>query len=207
MSVKTPFISVVLACWLLFCHGLATPKREAKKVKSDVACSRIGGICQRSSYVCAGRYLKSKCAGPATRQCCLEDSGAWDVLCSGHHSNRVRGCDKFGCGHFNSKRGSHVHKAVDIVCDDYTVVHAPFTGMLRGRVQPHGDSSTNDDGVELSNSVHCVKIFNIRPSRYKGFVSKGESLGYVLPMQEKYSGITSHLHLQMCDKSDPTPYI
>lgn len=32
------------------------------------------------------------------------DSGSWDSLCAGHVSNRVRGCDKFGCGGFNANR-------------------------------------------------------------------------------------------------------
>ncbi|RXM95859.1 putative phospholipid-transporting ATPase VB [Acipenser ruthenus] len=135
------------------------------------------------------------------------DSGSWDSLCTGHVSNRVRGCDKFGCGGFNANRGSRIHRGIDVVCDDYSIVYAPFTGTLRGQAQPYGDASTIDDGVKLSNSAYCVKIFYIRPYQYSGPISKGDKLGYLLPMQEQYSGVTSHLHLQMCDKSDPTPYI
>uniref|UniRef100_A0A8P4KFN5 Uncharacterized protein n=1 Tax=Dicentrarchus labrax TaxID=13489 RepID=A0A8P4KFN5_DICLA len=59
----------------------------------------------------------------------------------------------------------------------------------------------------LSHAVHCVKIFNIRPYRYIGPVSQGEALGYLLPLQERFSGITSHLELQMCDGTDPSPFI
>lgn len=55
--------------------------------------------------------------------------------------------------------------------------------------------------------VHCVKIFNIRPYRYVGPVAQGEALGYLLPLQERFSGITSHLELQMCDGTDPSPFI
>lgn len=54
---------------------------------------------------------------------------------------------------------------------------------------------------------YCVKIFNIRPYRYMGPISQGEALGYLLPLQERFSGITSHMELQMCDRSDPSPYI
>ncbi|MGH0147080.1 UNVERIFIED_CONTAM: hypothetical protein FKN15_009924 [Acipenser sinensis] len=135
------------------------------------------------------------------------DSGSWDSLCAGHVSNRVRGCNKFGCGGFNANRGSRIDRGVDMVCDDYSIVYAPFTGTLRGQAQPYGDASTIDDGLKLSNSAYCVKIFYIRPYQYSGPISKGDKLGYLLPMQEQYSGVTSHLHLQMCDKSDPTPYI
>lgn len=59
----------------------------------------------------------------------------------------------------------------------------------------------------LSRSVHCVKIFNIRPYRYLGPVAQGKPLGYVLPLQERFSGITSHLELQMCDGSDPSRFL
>uniref|UniRef100_A0A8C7LKE0 Uncharacterized protein n=1 Tax=Oncorhynchus kisutch TaxID=8019 RepID=A0A8C7LKE0_ONCKI len=55
--------------------------------------------------------------------------------------------------------------------------------------------------------TYCVKIFNIRPYRYMGPISQGEALGYLLPLQERFSGITSHMELQMCDRSDPSPYI
>ncbi|KAJ7997193.1 hypothetical protein DPEC_G00226410 [Dallia pectoralis] len=170
--------------------------------RKDVGCASIGGICQRSSYICQGRYLKDKCTGPETHQCCLP-AGAWSVLCDGYHNNRVRACDVFGCGGFNSRRdGDGVRKGVDVVCDDYGVVNAPFSGTLGGPV-----AGVQYDGVILSNSEHCVKIFNIRPYRYTGPVSQGESLGYLLPLQDRFSGITSHLELQMCDHSDPTPYI
>lgn len=55
--------------------------------------------------------------------------------------------------------------------------------------------------------VHCVKIFNIRPYRYLGPVTQGEALGYLLPLQERFPGITSHLELQMCNGTDPSPFI
>lgn len=40
-----------------------------------------------------------------------------------------------------------------------------------------------------------------------GPVAQGEALGYLLPLQERFSGITSHLELQMCDGTDPSPFI
>uniref|UniRef100_A0A4W6ELT5 Uncharacterized protein n=1 Tax=Lates calcarifer TaxID=8187 RepID=A0A4W6ELT5_LATCA len=59
----------------------------------------------------------------------------------------------------------------------------------------------------VSKPVHCVKIFNIRPYQYIGPVAQGEALGYLLPLQERFSGITSHMELQMCDSTDPSPFI
>ncbi|KAI1903056.1 hypothetical protein AGOR_G00023260 [Albula goreensis] len=175
--------------------------------KNDAACASVGGICQRSTYICQGRYLKDKCSGPKTRQCCTPGPAAWHPLCSSHPQNRVRACDRFGCGAFNSKRRGKLHKAVDVVCDDYAVVNAPFSGTLDGPVGRRVGSQIQYDGVKLSNSEFCVKIFHIRPYRYTGKVTQGQALGYLLPLQESFSGITSHLELQMCDRSDPSQFI
>uniref|UniRef100_A0A667X9D3 Si:ch1073-204b8.1 n=1 Tax=Myripristis murdjan TaxID=586833 RepID=A0A667X9D3_9TELE len=129
--------------------------------------------------------------------------GAWSILCAGHHNNRVRACDVYGCGAFNSRSGDDLHKAVDVVCDDYGVINAPFSGSLAGPSYSFALSVS----VCLFLSVHCVKIFNIRPYRYIGPVSQGEALGYLLPLQDRFSGITSHMELQMCDGTDPSPFI
>uniref|UniRef100_A0A8C6UCA1 Uncharacterized protein n=1 Tax=Neogobius melanostomus TaxID=47308 RepID=A0A8C6UCA1_9GOBI len=55
--------------------------------------------------------------------------------------------------------------------------------------------------------LHCVKLLNMRPYWYTGSVTRGEAVGYLLPLQDRFSGITSHLKLQMCDRSDPMPFI
>ncbi|XP_031428677.1 leukocyte cell-derived chemotaxin-2-like isoform X2 [Clupea harengus] len=184
---------------------VAKSQRKTTGPRNDAGCAAIGGICQRNTYVCQGRYLKEKCAGSPGRHCCMP--GAWNVFCAGHHHNRVRACDGFGCGAFNSVRNSALHKGVDVMCDDYGNINAPFTGTLGGPVGRRGTDGIQFDGVKLSNSAHCVKIFNIRPHRYTGPISQGETLGYLLPLQDRFSGIASHLELQMCDLSDPTPFI
>ncbi|KPP58224.1 leukocyte cell-derived chemotaxin 2-like [Scleropages formosus] len=52
----------------------------------------------------------------------------------------------------------------------------------------------------------CFKLFYVKPVKTSGTMKKGEKLGTMLPMQKVYTGITSHVHVQMCDKSDPTKY-
>lgn len=52
----------------------------------------------------------------------------------------------------------------------------------------------------------CFKLFYVRPVKTSGKVKKGETLGAMLPMQSVYPGITSHVHVQMCNKADPTGY-
>ncbi|KAM6322345.1 leukocyte cell-derived chemotaxin-2 [Podargus strigoides] len=51
----------------------------------------------------------------------------------------------------------------------------------------------------------CIKIFYIEPIKYSGPIKKGEKIGILLPMQRVYRGITSHVHIQNCDLTDPTP--
>lgn len=50
----------------------------------------------------------------------------------------------------------------------------------------------------------CVKLLCIHPVRYNGAISKGQVLGRMLPMQRVFPGITSHIHIENCDHSDPT---
>lgn len=106
-------------------------ERTPVRRRSDASCTKLGGICQPTRYICQGRYLKDKCIGARSRQCCVPGKwtfkglcitlsqtlefwnvnatvssvvGAWSILCAGHHNNRVRACDAHGCGAFNSKR-------------------------------------------------------------------------------------------------------
>uniref|UniRef100_A0A3B4A7P6 Uncharacterized protein n=1 Tax=Periophthalmus magnuspinnatus TaxID=409849 RepID=A0A3B4A7P6_9GOBI len=135
--------------------------------------------------------------------------GAWSVLCAGHNNNRVRACDAYGCGAFNSRRfvGAKLHKAVDIVCDDLGVIQAPFSGNVSGPVSYTDPKGNQYEGVKLigkgTSDLHCVKLLNVRPYRYTGSVTRGGAVGYVLPLQDRFSGITSHVKVQMCDGSDP----
>lgn len=46
-------------------------ERVSMGPRSDVSCAKLGGICQPHRYICQGRYLKDKCSGAKTRQCCM----------------------------------------------------------------------------------------------------------------------------------------
>ncbi|MCI4379591.1 hypothetical protein PGIGA_G00229940 [Pangasianodon gigas] len=111
-------------------------------------------------------------------------------LCSGNSANTKRGCDssKYGCGHYGASRsgGTRKHEGLDIVCADGATVYAPFDVKLNRKAVPYKQNNAINDGIELS--------------------GQGQKLGTLLPMQKVYPGITSHIHVQMCDKSDPTKY-
>ncbi|XP_054245327.1 leukocyte cell-derived chemotaxin-2-like [Indicator indicator] len=131
----------------------------------------------------------------------------WAKICSSESANKVRGCDSQGCGGYNYPRGGKKHRGVDVVCEDGTVVLAPFTGRLLRQAKPYGNGNAIDDGVQLAGSGFCIKMFYIKPVKYSGSIKKGEKIGILLPLQKVYRGIISHVHIQNCDLTDPTPYL
>ncbi|XP_009994005.1 PREDICTED: leukocyte cell-derived chemotaxin-2-like [Chaetura pelagica] len=131
----------------------------------------------------------------------------WGKVCSSQSANKLRGCDSWGCGGYNSPRGARKHKGVDLVCKDGSDVLAPFSGKIDKQAKPYGNGNSIDNGLQLSGSGFCVKIFYIKPIKFSGPIKKGEKIGVLLPMQKVYRGIISHVHIQNCDLSDPTPYV
>ncbi|XP_022597995.1 myeloid protein 1-like [Seriola dumerili] len=139
---------------------------------------------------------------------CVCDGVRFGQLCSGNPTNRRRTSDGWGQGHYGAGRGDRDHKGLDIVCEDGSDVLAPFDVTLHGEVNvfPEPHQAAINSGLSLRGQGLCFKLFAIRPDRTSGLVRKGDRIGTMLPMQSVYRGITSHVHVQMCDKSDPTPY-
>lgn len=54
-----------------------------------------------------------------------------------------------GLSHHSSYRKNDLHKAVDLVCDDYGVINAPFSGSLAGPVRQTDSDGNQFDGVKL----------------------------------------------------------
>ncbi|KAL4631149.1 leukocyte cell-derived chemotaxin-2-like isoform X1 [Arapaima gigas] len=132
------------------------------------------------------------------------------TLCSGNPANKARGCDaKYGCGKYGASRGTRKHLGLDIVCADGATVSAPFDLTINGPAFPYnkGVKPAINNGLKLSGQAGlCFMLFYVKPVKTSGTVKKGQKLGTMLPMQKVYPGITSHVHVQMCDKSDPTKY-
>ncbi|XP_055034278.1 leukocyte cell-derived chemotaxin-2 isoform X2 [Misgurnus anguillicaudatus] len=143
-------------------------------------------------------------------------AGATEVkfgtICSGNPSNQRRGCDSYGCGAFGASRKGkdgvkRTHAGLDIVCKDGSTIFAPFDVKLSGKAVPYRINNAINDGITLKGEGLCFKLFYVKPDRYSGAtLKKGQKIGILLPMQKVYPKITSHVHVQMCDKSDPTKY-
>ncbi|KAM6964531.1 leukocyte cell-derived chemotaxin-2-like [Tautogolabrus adspersus] len=139
---------------------------------------------------------------------CVCDGVQFGPLCAGNPNNRRRISDSWGQGRYGAPRGSRTHKGLDIVCEDGSVVYAPFDVTLGGRVIVYTDpnKAAINNGINLNGGGLKFKLFYVQPDRVSGTVRKGERIGVMLPMQQVYPGITSHVHVQMSDRSDPTPY-
>lgn len=136
------------------------------------------------------------------------ESVTFGQLCSGNPTNRVRVSDSFGRGHYGAPRGSRVHGGVDVVCADGSTVYAPFDLTINRRSAPYTDpkKSAINDGLMVTTEGVCFQFWYVKPDKTSGTVRKGQKIGTLLPMQSVYPGITSHVHVQRCDKSDPTSY-
>ncbi|KAM8798843.1 leukocyte cell-derived chemotaxin-2 [Eudromia elegans] len=135
-----------------------------------------------------------------------QQHGQWAQICRGNPTNKIRGCDKYGCGSFGAHRhgGKGKHVGVDVICADGATVYAPFSGQLSGPIKFFRNGNAIDDGVQITGSGYCVKLVCIHPIRYHGTIQRGQELGRMLPMQRVFPGIVSHIHIENCDHSDPT---
>uniref|UniRef100_A0A8C8SIS6 M23ase beta-sheet core domain-containing protein n=1 Tax=Pelusios castaneus TaxID=367368 RepID=A0A8C8SIS6_9SAUR len=139
----------------------------------------------------------------------LVAAGQWGQICAGNPSNKIRGCDGYGCGHYGAPRKSkdgsrRQHKGVDVVCSDGSTVFAPFSGTIERQVIPYKQNNAINNGVQLRGSGFCVKLLYIKPVKYRGQIKKGDKIGVMLPMQSVYRGMTSHVHVENCDRTNPT---
>ncbi|XP_019206887.1 leukocyte cell-derived chemotaxin-2-like [Oreochromis niloticus] len=137
------------------------------------------------------------------------DTVKFGQLCSDNLCNTQRTKDNWGQGHYGASRGGRLHKGVDINCSDGSAVLAPFDVTIKGSLIVYNDPNKKaiDEGINLSGEGLCFKLFYVKPIKTSGTVNKGEKIGTMLPMQSVYPGITSHIHVQMCNRSvDPTEY-
>ncbi|KAM3592009.1 uncharacterized protein V6R79_011306 [Siganus canaliculatus] len=139
---------------------------------------------------------------------CLSDAVTFGPLCEGNPTNRRRASDSWGSGHYGAGRNGRRHEGLDVYCADGSAVYAPLDVTLERRVIVYNkaEKAAIDKGVQMRGGGLCFKLFYVDPDRVSGTVRKGQRIGTMLPMQQVYPGITSHIHVQMCDKSDPTPY-
>lgn len=120
--------------------------------------------------------------------------------------------DARGQGHFGAPRGSRLHKGQDIVGQSGQDVLAPMSGVVTKIGYSYDDDLSfryiHIKGEEASARVHYVK-----PSddiKLGSEVERGEVIGSLLSLKERYPGITDHAHLELWvegSRIDPAPYV
>ncbi|XP_042364101.1 leukocyte cell-derived chemotaxin-2-like, partial [Plectropomus leopardus] len=106
--------------------------------------------------------------------------------------------------------GAKTHKGLDIECPDGSKVYAPMDMTITRQSRPYGTNSAIDNGIAFTaNDLPGVsfKLWYMHPVKTSGTVRKGEQIGTMLPMQSVYPGITSHVHLEKGDETDPQSII
>lgn len=123
----------------------------------------------------------------------------------------IRGCDKFGCGHYGAKRGDRLHKGVDLVL----AAGEEFESLAGGKVTKLGYCYKSDltlRYVQVTTADGSAwRFFYVLPGVKLGQqVKVGDVLGNVQSLQSRYPGITDHVHFEIMrngDYVDPTPLI
>ncbi|KAL0624836.1 Inositol-3-phosphate synthase 1, partial [Plecturocebus cupreus] len=92
-------------------------------------------------------------------------------------------------------RSQSPHQDVDVLCSAGSTVLTPFTGMIMGQEKPYQNKNAMNNGVQTSGRGLCVKMFYIKPIKYKVPSKRGEKLGTLLPLQKVSPGIQSHVQM------------
>jgi hypothetical protein len=113
----------------------------------------------------------------------------------------IRGQDQWGSGAFGASRGNRPHLGVDIVVDSNSQVYAPLDMEITRISRPYASGSFS--GVAFTHTARDIDFggrlwyFTPRPGIVGSFVRKGELIGVAQDLNDKYPGITNHLHLQL----------
>ena len=119
-------------------------------------------------------------------------------------SLKIRGEDNFGSGAYGASRGTRKHQGVDLVTAENQSIYSSFTGVVKRTVTPYasGVDSNVLSGIEIIGtgvySDYVFKIFYLKPSVAVGFsVGLGTKIGNAQTLQNRYKGITNHIHIEI----------
>lgn len=118
----------------------------------------------------------------------------------------VREHDDFGFGHFGASRdgGSRHHEGVDYVGKAGQDIGAPIAGQVTRMGYAYGTDSSLKY-VEITNEAlnYKARVFYVSASVAIGdHVDLGEKIGVLKTLQDKYPGITDHVHLELSEAGE-----
>lgn len=116
----------------------------------------------------------------------------------------VRSSDNHGKGHYGASRGTRKHKGTDYTTVAGQPVKAPMSGVVTRVSKPYANPSTKqkkiNTGLQINGSdgTICKHFYvQMKADLIGEVVWPGEAIGTALSLQDTYSGITDHAHVQM----------
>jgi len=113
----------------------------------------------------------------------------------------VREHDGYGFGHYGASRdgGEREHAGIDFVAEAGQEVVAPISGYVT-KIGHAYDDAPELRYVEITNPAlrHSARVLYVRPSVKVGqAVRLGAPIGKAATLQDRYPGITDHVHLEI----------
>jgi murein DD-endopeptidase MepM/ murein hydrolase activator NlpD len=95
--------------------------------------------------------------------------------------------DPAGNGSFKARRGSRIHKGVDLVCEPGDLVVAPFDGKITKIGYPYADDLSYRYVEITTESGLVCRIFYVEPTFTLGWeVKAGDQIGFAQDVSERY---------------------
>lgn len=110
----------------------------------------------------------------------------------------IREPDKYGSGEYGAPRGDHTHRGVDIAAMPGATVLSPVAGEVTKHGYPYGDDLSIHYVQITDANGYQVRLFYVYPTVEVGdTVGVGLPVGIVQSLQERYPGITNHVHVEV----------
>ena len=111
-----------------------------------------------------------------------------------------RTSDKWGMGHFGAPRGNHTHHGQDYKCPADAHVQAPCSGRVTKLGYAYPDDLSFRYVEITANDGKRHRIFYILPKVFdSSIVREGDVIGYAQDLEQRYPGITQHVHYEIID--------
>lgn len=127
--------------------------------------------------------------------------GCMPPICKGHETNHILGCYGSACGTYGTLRlDGRLAEAVDLSCDEGSVVVAPFDGKLRFWRPYEGASNCVNEGVKITGvgqwQGYRAYIAPVLLDFFSGPVQKGQRIGIAKNFGCIFNATTPH-HIRL----------
>lgn len=110
----------------------------------------------------------------------------------------MRGTDVHGSGYFHAPRGNRLHNGIDYSVIANSVVLSPVSGVVTKLGYPYADDLSFRYVQITDLEGYKWRLFYIDPSVSVGeVVTIVSKIGVVQDLDERYPGITPHVHLEI----------